>query len=383
MLAWQCFALWGFLWQPEIYIVQNEFLSIRWYSLLFVMGFVLGRFIVVRSYRLENGYDHTVDLQMFYMVAGTLLGARMGHVFFYEPHLLQNNFWELFFFWKSGLASHGTAFGILLGMVFYSFQGKFERNRFRIRDRLRRGYDYFQVMDRLIIVVALGCALIRVGNFVNSEIIGKPTQKNYGILFTKPVEEHIKSQLPFVQEVVFKETGRYYETGKPKLKTHIIFEREAYKEERIRNSIKKRLGFLLPIKMGQYSHIMNPMGTKVEHVFSRTSDHFELQMETVGVYRHPTQLYESLTYLLIGILVYLIWNKHRIHLRPGSLLGFFLMTAFGGRFLLESLKENQVGFEANLDFNLGQILSIPLFIFGIYVFLRNLKGNLLFKTLRR
>ena len=125
MLAWQYFAFWGFLWQPEIYLFQNEFISIRWYSLLFVMGFVLGRFIVVRSYKLENGYDQTVDFQMFYMVAGTLLGARMGHVLFYEPHLMQNNFWELFFFWKSGLASHGTAFGILLGIVFYSFQWKF------------------------------------------------------------------------------------------------------------------------------------------------------------------------------------------------------------------------------------------------------------------
>ena len=124
------------------------------------------------------------------------------------------------------------------------------------------------------------------------------------------------------------------------------------------------------------------MGAEVDHTFSRTSDHFELQMETVGVYRHPSQLYESLTYLLIGILVYLIWNKHRIQLRPGSLLGGFLIAAFGGRFFLESLKENQVGFEASLDFNLGQILSIPLFIFGIYVFFRNLKGNLMFKTLK-
>ena len=102
-------------------------------------------------------------------------------------------------------------------------------------------------------------------------------------------------------------------------------------------------------------------------------------METVGVYRHPTQLYESLTYFLIGVLLYILWNKYRILLRPGSILGLFLIMAFAGRFLLESLKENQVHFEGDLSLNLGQLLSIPFFIFGIYVFSRNLKNNSLFK----
>nr|AOE07486.1 prolipoprotein diacylglyceryl transferase [uncultured bacterium] len=234
-------------------------------------------------------------------------------------------------------------------------------------------------MDRLIIVVALGCALIRVGNFINSEIIGKPTGKNYGILFAKPVEEYLKSQLPFVQEVVFKETGQLYQPGKPFLKTTIIFETEAYKEDRIRNSVNKSLSFVLPINVNERSHVINPLGSKVEHTFKRSANSFELHMETVGVYRHPTQLYESLTYFLIGVLLYILWNKYRILLRPGSILGLFLIMAFAGRFLLESFKENQVHFEGDLSLNLGQLLSIPFFIFGIYVFSRNLKNNSLFK----
>ena len=372
----------SFLWQPDIYIFQTEFFSLRWYSLLFVLGFIFGRFIVVRSYKVENGYDSTVDLQMLYMVMGTLLGSRMGHVFFYEPELLNRNFLEPFLFWKSGLASHGTAVGILLGMFFYSFELKLKNFKIIVKDRLRRGYDYFQVMDRLIIVVALGCALIRVGNFVNSEIIGKPTEKDYGVVFTKPVENLIKNQLPFVREVIFEETGKFHEAGKPILKTRIVFEGEKYKEERIRKSVEKRLGFLLPVSVRAYSHVINPNGASVAHTFSRTQNRFELQMETIGIFRHPSQLYESLTYLLIGIWMYLLWNKHRIHLRPGSLLGLFLVAAFAGRFFLENFKENQVAFEAQFSINLGQILSIPLFVFGVYVYFRNFKLNSFFKTLK-
>ena len=363
----------SFLWQPDIYIFQTEIFSLRWYSLLFVLSFIFGRFIVVRSYKIENGYDSTVDLQMLYMVMGTLLGSRIGHVFFYEPELLNRNLLEPFLFWKSGLASHGTAIGILLGVFFYSFELKLKNFKIKVKDRLRRGYNYFQVMDRLIIVVALGCALIRVGNFINSEIIGKPTEKNYGVVFTKPVEDLIKNQLPFVREVVFEETGKFHEAGKPILKTRIVFEGEKYKEERIRKSVRKRLGFLFPVGISDYSHVINPLGASVAHTFTRNENQFELQMETLGIYRHPSQLYESLTYLLIGIWMYFLWDKHRIDLRPGSLLGLFLMVAFSGRFFLENIKENQVAFEAQFSINLGQILSIPLFVCGVYVFFRNFK----------
>ena len=173
---------------------------------------------MVRSYKVENGYDLTVDLQMLYMVIGTLLGSRMGHVFFYEPELLNRNLLEPFLFWKNGLASHGTAVGILLGMFFYSFELKLKNFKIKVKDRHRRGYDYFQVMDRLIIVIALGCALIRVGNFMNSEIIGKPTDRDYGVVFTKPVEDFIKKQLPFVREVILRKLENSTRLGNQYLK---------------------------------------------------------------------------------------------------------------------------------------------------------------------
>ena len=210
---------------------------------------------------------------------------------------------------------------------------------------------------------------------MNSEIIGKPTDRDYGVVFTKPVEDFIKKQLPFVREVIFEETGKFHEAGKPILKTRIVFEGETYKEKRVRKSVEKRLGFLLPVSVLTYSNVINPYGASVVHSFSRIQNRLELQMETIGILRHPSQLYESFTYLLIGIWMYILWNKHRIDLRPGSLLGLFLMVAFLGRFFLENFKENQVAFEAQFSINLGQILSIPLFVYGVYVFFRNFKSN--------
>ena len=94
------FYLWSFVWHPDLFLFENDFFSLRWYSFLFLLGFIVGRYIVVRSYKLENGYDLTVDMQMFYMVAGTLFGSRMGHVIFYEPEILKTNFLNYSIFGK-------------------------------------------------------------------------------------------------------------------------------------------------------------------------------------------------------------------------------------------------------------------------------------------
>jgi prolipoprotein diacylglyceryl transferase len=374
------------LWHPDIYLFENDVFSIRWYSLLFLSGFIIGRFIVVRSYKLEKGYDLTVDMQMIYMVLGTLIGSRMGHILFYEPEIVKRGYLELFFFWKSGLASHGAAIGILLGMATYCYRLKVKGLKFHLVDRLRRGYDFFQVMDRMIIAVAIGCALIRMGNFVNSEIIGIPTDSDYGVLFVKPVEDRIKGQLPFVDRVHFEETGVFYAPGQTVINTKIYFEHEPYKEQRIRNSIQKRLDYLLPRQGNDYSHVINPWGSKLIHEFKRSPTQFVLEFESVGVYRHPAQLYESITYFLLGIFMFLIWQKHRIRLRPGSLLGFFFITAFMGRFLLEYVKENQVknefitiNSELAIGLNLGQALSIPFVVLGFYLLFRNVNENSFFR----
>ena len=325
-------------------------------------------------------------MQMIYMVLGTLIGSRMGHVYFYEPEILKRGYLELFFFWKSGLSSHGTAIGILLGMAIYSYRLEVKGLKLRLVDRLRRGYDFFQVMDRMIIAVAIGCALIRMGNFINSEIIGLPTENDYGVLFVKPVEDRIKGQLPFVKRVHFEETGAFYAAGQAFTNTKVYFEHEPYKEQRIRNSVQKRLDYLLPRQVNDYSHVINPWTAALAYEFKRSPTQFVLEFESVGIYRHPAQLYESITYFLIGIFMFLIWRKQRTRLRPGSLLGFFFITAFVGRFLLEYVKENQVknenimiNSELAIGLNLGQTLSIPFIVLGFYLLFRNVNRNSFFR----
>lgn len=373
------FYLWSFVWHPDLFLFENDFFSLRWYSFLFLLGFIVGRYIVVRSYKLENGYDLTVDMQMFYMVAGTLFGSRMGHVIFYEPEILNTNFFKLFYFWESGLASHGAAIGILLGMALYSYKLRFSGFSLRFVDRLKRGYSYYQVMDRMVIAIALGCAFIRIGNFFNSEIIGKPTESNYGIVFTQPIEKKIKSQLPFVKHVNFSASDENYELGKPILQTSIVFENNLYMEDRIRNSVEKRLKYILPNKVSSYTNVINPYEGLLNYSFHRTKDQFELRFKSVGVNRHPTQLYEALNYFILGVLLFLIWNKHRSKLRPGSLLGLFFLIAFSSRFLIEGFKENQVNFESSLYLNMGQLLSVPMFLLGFYFFFSNKKLGAAFR----
>ena len=372
----------SYLWDPDTYLYEGDLFSIRWYSVLFALGFIIGRFLVVGAYKREKKYDTTVDLQMLYMVFGILIGSRIGHVIFYEPEILSRGVQELFFFWKGGLASHGAAIGILSGMALYSYKIVFKDFKIHIKDRLRRGYNYLQVMDRMIIAVAIGCALIRMGNFFNSETIGLQTQSNYGVLVVNPAEDRIKDQLPFVNNVSFEETGEFYKVGQPYLNTKIFFDNEQYKEERIKNSVEKTLSYILPDKVFTNSSVFNPNQGKVKHQFKRSESQFYLELSSVGVYRHPAQLYESLNYFLIGIIMFLILKKYKIKLRHGSLLAFFFITAFAGRFILEYFKENQVKnelFQLNnilgISLNLGQLLSIPFVVCGIYFFIRNTKKN--------
>ena len=372
----------SYLWDPDIYLYEGDIFSVRWYSVLFILGFITGRFLVVGAYKREKKYDTTVDLQMLYMVFGILIGSRIGHVIFYEPEILSRGIIEVLSFWKGGLASHGAAIGILSGMAIYSFKVVVNDFRIKVKDRLRRGYNYLQVMDRMIIAVAIGCSLIRMGNFVNSETIGLQTQNSYGVLFVNPTEERIKNQLPFVKKVSFEETGKFYKNGQPFLNTKIFFDNEEYKETRIKNSIQKSINYLHPQYVYSNSTVINPYKDELKYQFERNNSDFYMEYETVGVYRHPAQLYESLTYLIIGIIMFIILKKYQLNLRHGSLLAFFFISAFLGRFILEYFKENQINNELyklnnllGLNLNLGQLLSIPFVVFGVYLFLRNIKKD--------
>lgn len=166
------------VWDPSKGI-DLGFFMIRYYSMMYLVAFVLGWYIMKKFFKNENISEEKLDPLFIYAVLGTLIGARLGHVFFYQTELLWEDPLSVFlpFSFKNGfeftgfqgLASHGAAIGIITAMYFYS------------KKHLKKNILF--ILDRIVIPVAIGGVFIRIGNFINSEIIGKPTNSDYGVIF--------------------------------------------------------------------------------------------------------------------------------------------------------------------------------------------------------
>jgi len=240
---------------PEIFRIGN--FAVRWYGLLFASGFVIGYYILRKIFKNEGLGDATLDRLTVYVALGTIIGARLGHCLFYEPEFYLANPIQILYVWKGGLASHGAAIGILL--MLWLFVRKEKK-------------PFIWAIDRVVIVVALAGALIRLGNLMNSEIYGIETNLPWGFVFLRNGE---------------------------------------------------------------------------------------------SVPKHPTQIYESLAYLLTFVILLRVYWKNKGKQKPGLLFGLFLILVFGFRFLVEYIKNDQVTFEAGMNFNMGQLLSIPFILAGI------------------
>ena len=247
---------------PEIFRIGG--FAVRWYGLLFVSGFVLGWFIFRWFFRREGVKEELLDSLLVTLLAGTIIGARLGHCIFYQPEYYFGSwkgFLEGFMPWKGGLASHGGAIALIIAMWWYA--RKYGRENH---------FDFVWMLDHLAIATAFAGAFIRFGNLFNSEIYGVATNLPWGF----------------------------------------IFERNG---------------------------------------------------ETVA--KHPTQIYEALSYLLLGFgLIGLYWKKLDKTYR-GTYIGIFFIVCFGMRFLIEFIKNPQVDFEKGMALDMGQILSIPFVLLGI------------------
>lgn len=167
-------------WNPSEGI-DLGFLTIHYYSLMFVIAFTLGWYLMKSIFKREGIPLEKLDSLFIYMVLATLIGARLGHVIFYDWAYYQNNLLEIFlpvqfepefqFTGFRGLASHGAAIGIIIAMYLYH------------RNVLQK--PVLWVLDRVVIPVAIGGMFVRIGNFMNSEIIGKPTNSDFGVIFTQ------------------------------------------------------------------------------------------------------------------------------------------------------------------------------------------------------
>ncbi len=248
---------------PEIIALGP--LQIRWYGLLFALGFLAGYRMMFKICEREKISTEHLDSLLVYMMVGTVVGARLGHCLIYEPEIYLNDPIRIFKVWEGGLASHGGAIGVMTGTWFW-------------KRRYFKG-SFLTLVDYLCVPSALVSAMIRMGNFFNSEIIGKPTDVPWAIVFQRV------DQFP----------------------------------------------------------------------------------------RHPSQLYESICYLItFGILSWILFSG-RYRGRKGLLLGIFFTIIFTARFLIEFLKEPQVGYESQLPLDLGQLLSIPFALCGLFLIYRALK----------
>ena len=176
-------------WAPNPIFFEIGPLQIHWYSIMFIIAFTLGYYIIEKIYIKDDKSVELVEPLFIYIVLGTLIGARLGEVFFYNWEYFQNNLIEIFlpikkesgssllfgmidgfkFVGYRGLASHGAAIGMVTSMFIYKYKFKYD--------------SILWIFDRIVLPISIGAMFVRIGNFFNSEIVGKYTQSNFGIVF--------------------------------------------------------------------------------------------------------------------------------------------------------------------------------------------------------
>ena len=299
-------------WNPNEILFDLHFIQIRYYSLMYVIAFVLGFYIMKKIFLKENKSLERLDSLVIYVGLAMLIGARLGHCFFYDWDYFKDNLLKIILPFKfspefklvgfSGLASHGAAVGIIISMIL--FIRKFPE------------FKLSWVLDRIVIPITIGGMFVRIGNFINSEINGKIVDKS----FTFAVK--------FLQgESWLRPIDAMQITGQ--------------------NTPKK--AFEEIISNPEFSDIYNQIP-----------------------YRHPAQLYEAVCYFfLFWILYYLYWKTNKRN-QPYFIFGVFLIALWTIRFFVEFVKESQGGFESTLGiFSTGQWLSIPFIIAGIFLLFFN------------
>ena len=258
-------ALLAIHWNVDPVIFHIGSYGLRWYSVLFVSGFILGWYIFRWFFRREKIDEALLEPLLYTLLIGTIVGARLGHCLFYQPDYYLGSwkgFWEIFMPWKGGLASHGGTIMLFFCMMW--FARKYGR---------KNGFDFVWLLDHLAIAVAFAATFIRLGNLFNSEIYGNVTSLPWGFIF-------------------------------------------------------------------------------------------DLRGETEP--KHPTQIYEALSYFLLGVGLILLYRFRLDKTWRGTYIGIFFIVCFGMRFLIEFVKEPQVDFEKTMTLNMGQLLSIPFILLGIF-----------------
>jgi phosphatidylglycerol---prolipoprotein diacylglyceryl transferase len=373
------------IWNTDPAIVTLFGREIRWYGLLFGLGFLISQQILFYIHRKEGKPEKDVETLTIYMIIATIIGARLGHVLFYEPEKYWPNVWDVFKVWEGGLASHGAAAGILFALwVYAKYDITFKKtvngqkkSGFFATKISRPGQNYLQVVDRIVIMVALTGCLIRFGNFMNSEIVGKPTLSENGVVFGRLFTQTMDEENSPVGKITYAkpESPETNEAGHQRLIAQFHFNNRSFDEGNIDAYLKSSVAYVLTNQRFNYlrEHVYLQPGEEIQYTLSQENGYYVAHLNIWGIPRHPAQLYESLSSLLLSVVLFFIWMRHKQRTPPGRLLGIFLIVLFGLRFLYEFMKENQVAFENELPLNMGQWLSIPLVLAGVFILIRSFK----------
>jgi prolipoprotein diacylglyceryl transferase len=156
---------------PDPVIVGLGPLALRWYGVMIGVGFMAGYFLMQRMFRREGRDEETLQTLLLVIMGGTIVGARLGHVLLYEPGYYLSNPWKIPAVWEGGLASHGGTLGVMIAVWWYC--------------RRHPDQPMLWLLDRLVVPTALVAACIRTGNVFNSEILGRPTDVPWAVVFAQ------------------------------------------------------------------------------------------------------------------------------------------------------------------------------------------------------
>ena len=350
------------IWNARPQLIDFGNFEIRYYSLLFALGFVVGYIILANIFRKKGLSPDIIDKLTVYMVLSTIIGARLGHCLFYEFDYYIQHPLEIFLPWQGtpgsadfrftgfqGLASHGAAVGILIGIYLFSRRTKL---------------SYLWTMDMIVIVTALAGSMIRTGNLMNSEIYGRPTNSKYGFIyvrdFTNIVERQYGSEIEDISYSKIKD-GEALGSFVP-IEMKVRFKRNT--SEQYAAAFGENV---LPEFLDRYDldNNVQASGDSIAYNVERNIRGPVLKYSMLGNPRHPSQVYEALAYLLIFLILMYAYFKYGDRLQAGFIFGMFLALVFLARFFIEFIKENQEAFESQMTLNMGQILSIPFIAIGI------------------
>lgn len=254
------------IWDIDPIMLSIGPFTIHWYGLFFAGGLIAGLYLFKYILKLEGKDSEIAEELLLYLAIGIVIGARVTHCLIYEPRFYLSHPMEILYIWKGGLASHGGLIGAVIASYIFA---------------KKRNLSLSWLLSRLSVVGGVFAASVRIGNFFNSEILGKASSAPWAIIFAR--------------------------------------------------------------------YDMTP--------------------------RHPVQLYEAISYLIILAIMWIVYKRYAHTKNPWFLTGVFFCLVFSVRFILEYLKLPQADYTLPIALSVGQLLSIPFIIAGIAMIIYGYRNN--------